>query len=85
MSTYKGGVDNRRKRALKRLELQLAPHYEAVIKRNQTVKEKSKDPKEKNDMKTKAEDFPGILTPAQVTRMEKEIQTLKSRIEHPNF
>ena len=84
MSTYKGGVDNRRKRALKRLELQLAPHYEAVIKRNQTVKEKSKDAKDKKE-KVKEEDFPDILTPAQVTRMEKEIQTLKSRIEHPNF
>lgn len=74
MSNYNGGVNNRRKRALQRLE-KVLPVYNAAIARQQ---ERAKT------LKGSLLDTNTMLMNADIKskrRIEEEIQTLKSRIK----
>ena len=79
MSNYKGGVRNRRVRALKRLENQLAlnekaeKEYQADRKFNKTAKDSEK-------IDTDRKVYLGILDQNSFDRITREIQTLKTRI-----
>lgn len=89
MSNYNGGVNNRRKRALKRLEVQAKALDTCIETNNKAIKENMVAAGKTDSVKTKAllkSDVANRSTAANIAmaslpRILHEIQTLKSRIK----